>query len=58
VGKEPISVPPEMEYGDTKMVLDIIRSIQEGRAIKVDDVPEYLPSYEHHEREAVEPVRL
>ena len=55
VGKEPISVPPEMEYGDTKMVLDIIRSIQEGRAIKVDDVPEYLPSYEHHERETVQP---
>ncbi len=27
-GKEPVSVPPEMEYGDLKMVRDILKSVE------------------------------
>ncbi len=35
-GTEPISVTPEMEYGDLKTVLDILKSIQEERIVSVD----------------------
>lgn len=44
-GKEPIAVTPEIEYGDTKMIFDILKSANEGRIIKVDDEAEYHPSY-------------
>ena len=45
-GIEPISVPPEMEYGDVKTVHDILLSIQEERIISVDESTEYKPDYQ------------
>ena len=44
-GREPISVPPEMEYGDLKTVRDILRSIQEQKIVTVDKTPDYTPDY-------------
>lgn len=44
-GKEPISVTPEMEYGDLKTISDIITSIRERRIIDVDDKSLYQPTY-------------
>lgn len=45
-GSEPISVPPEMEFGDLKTIHDILRSIQEEQIIKVDTPESYAPSYQ------------
>lgn len=45
IGKEPISVTPEMEYGDAKMMFDIVRSANEKRVVRVDDESEYIPGY-------------
>ncbi len=55
VGKEPISVTPEMEYGDTKMMLDIIKSVKEERIVKVDDEAEFIPSYDREHTTSVNP---
>ncbi|MDA8337029.1 MAG: Gfo/Idh/MocA family oxidoreductase [Peptococcaceae bacterium] len=44
-GTEPVSVPPEMEYGDMKTVEDILRSIREGQIVAVDEQADYRPSY-------------
>jgi len=45
-GKEPISVPPEMEYGDLKTIHDILASIKEEQIIDVDETNLYQPSYQ------------
>lgn len=46
VGEEPISVTPEMEYGDAKMVFDLLRSARaEGVPVEVDRTPAYEPVY-------------
>lgn len=45
-GTEPISVTPEMEYGDLKTVQDILLSIREHRIISVDDEVNYRPAYQ------------
>lgn len=39
-GTEEISVTPEIEYGDVKMVFDILRSIEKKELIQVDKMPE------------------
>ncbi|HUW63452.1 MAG TPA: Gfo/Idh/MocA family oxidoreductase [Spirochaetia bacterium] len=44
-GSEPVSVPPEMEYGDMKTVHDILRSIREGQIVTVDEEAAYTPFY-------------
>jgi predicted dehydrogenase len=44
-GKEPVSVPPEMEYGDLKMVRDILKSVQEQKIVTVDKTADYVPDY-------------
>ncbi|MFW6035827.1 MAG: Gfo/Idh/MocA family protein [Halothermotrichaceae bacterium] len=36
-GKESIAVTPEIEYGDMKMVFDILESIDEQKIVKVDN---------------------
>ncbi|MEA4884990.1 MAG: Gfo/Idh/MocA family oxidoreductase [Clostridia bacterium] len=43
--REPISVPPEMEYGDLKTVQDILKSIQQRRAVSGDKTADYTPDY-------------
>ncbi|WP_104370863.1 Gfo/Idh/MocA family protein [Desulfocucumis palustris] len=45
-GSEPISVTPEMEFGDLKTVHDILLSIKEGRIISVDEHTTYRPDYQ------------
>lgn len=44
-GKEMISVTPEMEYGDVKTILDILRSIRENSIVAVDVSADYIPAY-------------
>lgn len=44
-GQEAIAVTPEMEYGDAKTILDILRSVRENSIISVDKTTEYIPSY-------------
>lgn len=44
-GKEPISVTPEMEFGDLKTVQDILISIEESQIISVDEKDTYQPIY-------------
>ncbi len=39
-GLEEISVTPEVEYGDVKMVFDILKSIERKEIVPVDDKPE------------------
>jgi len=36
-GKEEISVTPEIEYGDVKMVFDILESIEKRKVVEVDE---------------------
>ena len=43
VGKESISVPPEMEYGDTMTIFAILESIQKNSIINVDKNKKYRP---------------
>lgn len=44
-GKDPISVTPELEYGDLKTIENILISIKEKKIIDVDDNAFYHPSY-------------
>lgn len=44
-GVEPISVTPEMEFGDIKTVQDILLSIREERIVPVDEAASYEPVY-------------
>ena len=41
VGNEPISVPPEMEFGDAETIFAILESIKSGKVVKVDRTQEY-----------------
>jgi len=50
VGKEPISVTPEMEFGDAKMVFDILKSIEEETIVEVDREDDYNPGYRDDKR--------
>ncbi|MGE5571591.1 MAG: Gfo/Idh/MocA family protein [Bacteroidota bacterium] len=46
-GTEPVSVPPEMEFGDLKTIMDILKSIEEGSVVPVDQAGTYAPVYAH-----------
>lgn len=46
IGKEPISVTPELEFGDTKMIFDILKSIEEETIVEVDREDDYIPIYQ------------
>lgn len=45
-GQEPLSVTPELEYGDAKMVFAMLESSREGRTMQVDDREHYIPGYD------------
>lgn len=45
VGLEPLSVTPEMEFGDAMTVFAILESIRQGRIVEVDLHTEYSPDY-------------
>ncbi len=44
-GEEPISVTPELEFGDARMVFAILESAREGWIMPVDETAEYVPAY-------------
>lgn len=44
-GKEPISVTPEMEFGDLKMVQDILKSVKDETIVPVDEKFTFVPEY-------------
>ena len=45
VGKEPLSVTPEMEYGDAMMIFKILESAKTGEVLDVDHDDSYMPAY-------------
>jgi predicted dehydrogenase len=45
-GSEPVSVTPEMEYGDLKTIHDILKSIQQERIVSVDEEASFQPDYQ------------
>jgi len=45
-GSEPVSVTPEMEYGDLKTVHAILKSIKEERIVSVDEAASFQPDYQ------------
>ena len=45
IGKEPISVTPELELGDTLMVFDILQSIKEESIVYVDKADSFMPHF-------------
>lgn len=53
-GTEPISVPPEMEFGDLKTIMNILKSIKEGRVVPVDEAETYTPVYGPQPRQPYE----
>ena len=46
-GEEPISVTPELEYGDTMTIFAILESVRENRIVEVDESISYEPAYTH-----------
>lgn len=46
MGKEPISVTPEIEFGDAKMVFDILKSIDQEKIVEVDRGYDTIPIYQ------------
>lgn len=44
LGKEPISVTPELEFGDARTVLAILESLEGETPVKVDEADEFVPS--------------
>ncbi len=49
-GEEPISVPPELEFGDARMLFTMLESAREGRIMEVDETAEYIPAYDQVRR--------
>lgn len=45
IGKEPISVTPELEFGDARTVLAILESLEGETPVKVDEEEAFIPAY-------------
>lgn len=45
IGKEPLSVTPEMEYGDAMTIFAILESARTGEIVEVDRDENYVPAY-------------
>lgn len=45
MGTEPISVTPEMEYGDAKMIFDMLKSVRDEYIVPVDLDQAFTPGY-------------
>lgn len=41
IGQEPISVPPEMEFGDAETIFAILKSAKTNKVVRVDKTKEY-----------------
>jgi predicted dehydrogenase len=50
IGKEPIAVTPEIEFGDARMLLAILESMEEETPVKVDETPVFAPSYQNNRK--------
>ena len=57
-GKEPISVTPEMEFGDARTVFAILESIEQETPVRVDEEDTFIPEYSYAGRETVESKRM
>ena len=51
LGKEPIAVTPELEFGDAQTVLAILESIEQETPVKVDEEDHYTPHYDMARKE-------
>lgn len=45
-GNEPISVTPELEYGDTHTIFQMLKSIRDEETLPVDREVDYIPAYD------------
>lgn len=58
IGKEPISVTPEMEFGDTRTVLAVLESIEQETPVKVDEEDTFIPEYDNARKETVVGIKM
>lgn len=54
LGKEPISVTPELEFGDAKTVLAILESLEGETPVKVDEEEAFVPAYSAGKERVIE----
>ncbi len=45
-GNEPVSVTPELEFGDTYTIFQILNAVRDGKTLPVDREIDYIPSYD------------
>lgn len=45
--QEPLSVTPEIEFGDARTVFAILQSLEREEIVRVDEGPEYNPFFDH-----------
>ncbi|OPX88526.1 MAG: 1,5-anhydro-D-fructose reductase [Pelotomaculum sp. PtaB.Bin104] len=45
-GKEPVSVTPEMEYGDTYTIFQMLKAIRDEDTLPVDQEVDFIPAYD------------
>ncbi|MCG9967099.1 Gfo/Idh/MocA family oxidoreductase [Pelotomaculum terephthalicicum JT] len=45
-GNEPISVTPELEFGDTNTIFQILEAVREGETMPVDREIDFIPAYD------------
>lgn len=58
LGKEPIAVAPELEFGDAKTVFAILESIEQETPVKVDEQEAYIPTYDLGRKTTYEDKRM
>lgn len=57
-GREPVSVTPELAYGDTHTVLQILRAVRDGETMPVDRETDFIPAYDLARRTQAEAEHL
>jgi predicted dehydrogenase len=58
MGEEPISVTPELEFGDLHLIDDILSSIKESRVMNINEPLTYQPVYNWRETEVQQYRRM
>ncbi len=51
LGKEPVAVTPEIEYGDARTIFAILESIEGETPVKVDQEADFFPAYQRNKEE-------
>lgn len=54
INNEPISVPPELEFGDARMLFAMLESVREDQMVPVDRSEDYVPAYDGERRRGEE----